>query len=470
MQYRTIFHPLLSLCIIVLDADASPRRRGVPRLDTSCATLAGDPTRLSLYPYPIVLQVPDDLIGRDLRSLSAFARQGGAWHPRRVQVDEVNDRGDYVLEDGRPFTRDTDDKILDANDEIVLDGLDAGEPFDDVATVQGNAHRSLPPAHSMWRIDLCTDGNYRGSFLLVEGTSVSSAATTQAHAVRFLRGESKIVTDLYTYQFHPESPLLIGPIHLGLQQRPAIDSARFALELSLPWLPDITLSPTDLQSEIESWQVGPLRTIVAVGAKFRNLLSIFNLHMFSELVFYRNALQIPTVLDFPFSAQTYLEPGSGVVYTLDLPDSDPWQVRSNLTPLPARGPAPYAAQDSIDRSGQAFWIVGSRKDASFAAFATLDPAAQHLAPPALITQEALQPQSLWMAHWRWLSGYDGDIGMFLDLSSMQKGVYQFGLDLIVSHEADDSFTDYGKITYAIRPMTFRSQTLGTQFRKDEHRP
>jgi hypothetical protein len=131
----------------------------------------------------------------------------------------------------------------------------------------------------------------------------------------------------------------------------AFTESNFRMPLVLPWwAPDVTLKDAHFMSEIESWRTGPVRTIIAVGVKFRSFLSVLNLHLFSELVFWKNRFDIPTVIEFVFDPSSYLQRGSGLFYSLKLPLD--WNLSTNLAKL-----TPSAPMENNGRAieGESFW-------------------------------------------------------------------------------------------------------------------
>ncbi|MCX6116419.1 MAG: hypothetical protein NT027_02670, partial [Proteobacteria bacterium] len=120
-------------------------------------------------------------------------------------------------------------------------------------------------------------------------------------------------TTSYHYKFNRKKPMLVGEVFLksGGIEHPVFSDSTFVMPI-IPdfWLfPGIKFDESDFESEIECWKAGPVRSIVAVGAKMAKFFSIVKLHLFSELVFYDDFFQIPTHIEMIFNANDYLDFG-----------------------------------------------------------------------------------------------------------------------------------------------------------------
>ena len=244
----------------------------------------------------------------------------------------------------------------------------------------------------------------------------------------------------------PDHPALLGEVALRKDGTlfPIFAKSEFLMPLETTWfLPDLLFRSDDFSSTIESWQSGPIRTVVAVGVKYTSFLGVVRLHLFSELVFYRNRFQIPTVIEFMFDPRSLLTPGSGLAYSLTFPEGRAWEIESNLERLPAEDPDLLAKQRGSAAQTEVFYATGSRPEGSFFVQVVVDEEArQQVPPPYLIGRREFTGES-WQNHWSWLSQIPGDLGLYLDISMVKKGTYDFGLDLVLSPKAKKSFTDYG---------------------------
>lgn len=394
------------------------------------------------FDYPIVLKGPPALFDSKVGNFAAWAKRDGKWQGVAVQVEEVNRNGDYVLSGGLPFTKGSDDGFFDANDELALDGAELG---DDFVTEDVPAPIAAVARHS-WKLSFCRGRQSAGHVLLQSLTAPK--LWTRTPEVRFDQAKGEIETSLYRYVFNPKSPALLGEVRLKHPdgERGVIRNSKFQMPIKTPfWLPDLTFKDDDFTSVIESWQSGPVRSIVAVGVKYSAFLKLFKLHLFSELVFYRNRFVIPTVIEFIFDPAAHLKPGSGIAYSLNFPEGRGWEVDGNLTPLPASSPSDVIKSGKTAAATEVFVARGHGPDGSFLAQVRVDAKARAMVPPPFIIRPEQFRSKAHQEHWPWLEALPGDLGVFLDFSRVHKGIYDFGLDLILAPKADETFTDYGTV-------------------------
>ncbi len=382
---------------------------------------------------PLVMRGAAPFLGWRTNGIGAFVfrQDTKSWAPIPVQVDEVNARGDFVLEGGQPFTANTDDGFVDENDELVLMLDDLGDVF----TAEQVTSELTKGAAFAQKLVACADGVVLGHALIV-GYLSPGAATTFAPAVAFDPEAASVRTQHYFYQFSRENASTLGQVDLfdGKEYRPAILRGGFLMPMRTRWyLPNWVLTDADVRSEIESWRIGPVRSIVAVGAKFKGFLSLLDLHLFSELIFYPRSLRIPTVVEFVFSPRKHLQAGSGVAYALEFVDPAQWTITSNLPDLPQQpGLAKHRAKDVAP----AFHATGRRDPHSVHIDVRVDDRALvEVPPPYLLQKEALADARM-AQNWPWLRRIDGDLAVFVDISALDAGVYDFGLDLTLAYGAE----------------------------------
>lgn len=393
--------------------------------------------------YPVVLKGPRPLRGWSVRRLEAFARHGSVWQRIPLQVDEVNHRGDFVLAGGLPFTSGTDDGILDDNDEIVLWGGDLGDEFTN-ADIPKNL-RIAPDSGKFWKLSLFRHSQPIGTVLII-GLKKDPAKFVATPHVAFDKKTGTISSSLYDYHFATGNPALLGAVLLNKDGRkvPVISDSQFVMPLKTPWyLPNMNFDSSDFTSSIESWQIGPIRTIVAVGVKYTAFLSLFKLHLFSELIFYRNKFEIPTVIEFVFDPSKHLKPGSGIAYSLSFPEGHQWQIESNLTPLPALAPSDLVAKGMTAAGSEPFRARGASAEGAFMVQVRVDEAARRMVPPPFLFRKADFNDNSLQKNWPWLTRLQGDLGVFLDFAAVKQGTYDFGLDLLLSNQSQETFSSYG---------------------------
>lgn len=437
-----LFSPLCALCTLMyLVLQASEAFAGCEPQKT-----------FQSYRFPIVLQVPHELQGGSAQRVIAWRYKQKSWSRIAIQTDERNSDNNYVLEDGIPYTKYTDDGILDSNDEISIRGVDAGESFDDREVSQTIRAMIDRPT----RLDLCRGRVYVGTILV--GLLKQTQSDTFLVAPRAVLRQSpakEILATRYRYQFNQLQPMLMGQVFLRQENMEfqVFQSSNFIMPIipSYWFLPTLKFDESDFTSEIECWRSGPVRSIVAVGAKLSKFFSIVKLHLFSELIFYEDYFQIPTKIEMVFNASDFLDSGSGLLYFLEYAKGREWTVQTNVPELPesrlqviAKGGEVVTTALAAVGAG-AFVVKGSRPEGSFMAKVHVDPKAMAKVPPPFMVYPQHYADSARMKSWSWLKSKPSDLGIFLDISKVHKGIYDFSLDLMLSSKSQDKFEDFESI-------------------------
>lgn len=383
------------------------------------------------FPYPIVVHADSNAHGFSVRWLSGWSYDGRTWQRVPFQVDEVNARGEYVLAEGLPYTAASDDGLLDGKDEISFYGSHLGKDFayeDAPAPLRQSALR-------LWKVKVCDGPALLGHLLVV----ADPTTPPMGEVTRLDLDAKEIHTPRYRYRFHRDHPVLLGDVWLRDEkgkEAPLFDASAFRLAFRLPWyLPDVTLTENNFHSSIESWQSGPVRTIVAVGVKLKKLFSLFDFHMFSELVFYDNFFQIPTVMEFPLDAGRVLKAGSGLAYAIRFAEPAKWRFESDLRTLPPEGPRNLQGYGSAARKQYMAAVTGPQGVIAMRVVLDSPQESLYLPAPYAVTK-AMFADAGARQNWPWLSGLEGDSGIFVDISSVREGIYNFRLDLLLESGAN----------------------------------
>ena len=392
--------------------------------------------------FPVVFKPNEKLFGSRVSNLRAWRFIGKKWEQTALQVDEVGSDGSYVLEEGLPYTKFNDDGLLDANDELSIAGKSLGENF-----IGLNLDKNLRAHLNRWaKVDFCAgDSTYLGSILIAEDKQQLADLPFKP---LFNRKESEVLTSKYHYKFRANQPMLIGEVKVVTPrgEKDVFAGSSFVMPLipRLFFFPDFYFGEDDFTSEIESWRSGPVRSIVAVGSKMKKFFSLIDLHLFSELVFYDDFFQIPTQIEFVFDPSRFLTRGSGLAYILKYPEGVDWTLTSNLESLPPGGPESGSIKKTAyEQSSQGvFGVRGSSSIGSFIANVRVDEKALRQAPPPYIASKQLFMSEGVKKAWPWLARADGSLGVFIEISGVKAGGYDFALDVALSNQADDVFADF----------------------------
>ncbi len=416
-----------------------------PRLNAASSCVAGD-RAMADFRFPAVIKGYSWFVGKRIDLIDAWSFRSGQWSQVPIQIDEVNFEGNYVLEEGLPYTKDTDDRIYDENDEFSIKGKSLGDSFDKKKIPKFIVERYK----DYNRIDFCGEKNgYLGSILV-------AVRATKSPGIPFVplfnKAAGSVETSKYKYTFRRQQPMLMGDVLLKTEQgiRPVFAGSSFVMPLvpKIFIFPSIYFGEQDFTSEIECWRSGSVRSIVAVGSRLRKFFKLLDLHLFSELVFYEDYFQIPTKIEFVFDPSTFLDRGSGLSYVLKYPTGGEWTLTTNLEPLPKDGPIKGdLKQTAFEQSPRGSYLVrGSNGSGSFMANVRVDQKALKLVPPPYLALENDFKDDDLGKGWPWLKKSNGSIAVFIDISGVKRGMYDFALDVALSNQAHDEFTDFQAVS------------------------
>jgi hypothetical protein len=379
--------------------------------------------------YDYLIRDSKAIHGFNVDTLCAFSIQEGQlkWVP--IQVDERNPRGDYVLNEGEDWTAHSDSGLVDENDDVVLRREDFGTAISATFLEQNKSQWSGRSAIFAVK-DL-------GEVLIVES---SKDRPRQFSTVQFQ--DQKVESPYYRYLFHPRKAALLGTVFLRTPSQDLqifTDSFYQFKFFTSWWLPNITIGDSDFDSHIESWKIGPIRTIIAVGVKYKAFFSMIQLHVFSELIFSERSFHIPSKIESPLNFSRILKEGSGLFYGIRMNQDLNWELKTDIDRWDnvikdAKPKDQYYAMARIPEQGMAQVNIHVAKDLQRRqpiVFRKGDPIGDALP---------------------WVEKKDSDLAVFLDASAMRKGVYGFSLDLHISRgsELDSSALDLHQV-----PETWR---------------
>lgn len=394
---------------------------------------------------PIVLSQLREVEGVALHDLGVWKLGGESIEPAVFQVDEKNQRDEYVLPYGKPFTKHDGNGRVDLRDELVVSSSDLVGDADGPKFLKLWKKKVSKLKESnflkLWQVSVCIpEQKISGLLFLSAGKPFAFKQGRPKPKVVYNKVDQTILTNTYRYEFAKDKPLLLGKVSLRSKKgyEPIISSSQMRIPIKSSWyLPNTTLSANSFVSEVESWKQGPLRSIVAVGVKYERLFSLVQLHMFSEWIFYDSHFQVPQTVVFPLNFKKYLKPGSGIAYSIRLIDPKSWAWSANIprvTPHSARRRVEHAKSNKLPERFVAK-AVNSARGWTIKARLRLDPdrLKGNPSPFLLVGPDFLERQNV--KNWPWIKKIPGDFGVFQDFSQMQGGSYDFGLDLSLGNSA-----------------------------------
>jgi hypothetical protein len=267
------------------------------------------------------------------------------------QVDEINDDGDYVLDQGQPVTSNTGNGLFDSQDELTFMG-------DDVGPVQEPTKWPMGKPNIVYELKVSTQnqnpmGPQAGAVYV--GIYFSSIpALSPRNYVVFSREAALVHTSRYKYQFDSRNWLVAKSVEVAKGDQfpgvfePVLDSTTFYMKGDLRYFITVEVNHRSIDSELEAWKTGPIRSLIRVSFFYQLLKLKIQLDMYTEISFFSNAVYLPAIIYNPIDGRKSLNPGSTMFYGLALRDNpSQYSVDTNMTPAPLD-------QSSFMSSGRSF--------------------------------------------------------------------------------------------------------------------
>src|SRR5690606_10367537 len=116
-----------------------------------------------------------------------------------------------------------------------------------------------------------------------------------------------------------------------------------------------------INSELEAFKIGPIRSIVRVSFHYTFLKLNFELGMYTEISFFPNAVFLPAIMYNPLDGGKSLNSGSGFSYGMALRDNpNEFSVTSNMPPYKEAGFLDFF--QTKPKTEDIYWIMASGKD------------------------------------------------------------------------------------------------------------
>ncbi len=283
---------------------------------------------------------------------------GGATETIPFQIDEINAQGDYVLELGPQPNQNSGNGIFDSDDELSFMGNDVGS-LDPPTKFEG------PTPDKWFRITFRNrKSNEAGAvFLGIYGVAKPPPLNDRKYVV-FSLNDQTITTSRYQYSFDSQNYLILREVrtnNLETQTRvPILKSSTFYMLADLKYFFTVEANHRSVNSRLEGYRSGPVRTIVRVDFVYRFLKLNFDVGMFTEVSFYSNSVELPAILYSPIDGEKTLNTGSHFYYGIALVDEpSSYKIDTNMMNFEAK---PSMFNFSGPRLAPLYWLSLVRPD------------------------------------------------------------------------------------------------------------
>ncbi|SME96805.1 hypothetical protein [Pseudobacteriovorax antillogorgiicola] len=270
-----------------------------------------------IHRAPIVIKAKD--IARASRYPLNFYRlyrssADGTAVPIPFQIDEVNEVGDYVLDQGVQPNIKTSNGYFDHIDELSLMGDDVGPK---IPPSRWNGPKPQIVFEINFQLAQNSDESVKeGAVYLGIFFSGAPELSTKKYVV-FNLDQDLIKTSRYEYVFDKKNYLVVKHIDmLRNDQDPVrmIDSSTFYMKADLKYFLTVDANHRSVNSSLEAYKTGPVRTIVRVNFFYSFLNLNFEVGMYTEVSFFSNSVILPAIIYNPIDGTKNLNDGSGFYY------------------------------------------------------------------------------------------------------------------------------------------------------------
>ena len=301
-----------------------------------------------IHRAPIILTAANlpELSGFPVGTYRVFKSKNGKAEAIPFQIDELTRYEDFVLGQGPSPNTHEGDGIFEGLDELSFMGEDVGD-IDPIKTWAGT-----PPDLS-FELSAIHQNGKKGAVYIGIWFSTPPPLSKRSY-VYFDLKEAKILTSRYAYFFDPTNYLVVKGIDVikdGLPKR-LVDSSSFFLKADLKYFITFLVNQSSIESKLEAYKNGPIRSIVRVSFSYVLLKLNFEMGMYTEVSFFANSVILPAIMYNPLNGAKSLNKGSGFYYGFALKEN-PGLLKMNST-LPEysqkRSINPFAAKPIVKES------------------------------------------------------------------------------------------------------------------------
>jgi len=272
-------------------------------------TAAGD-TAAAHEPEPITLDRDLDQVvvagreltkalGRPISSLRLMAFSGGALVTIPFQIDELDVNGQYVMRrPGGKVDRDSDNGMVDSNDELIFMAHDCGD--------QGDVKAAAPNSAAFDEISVkdAQTGVKVFAYLVVFSGSPPAPSATSYMKYSELAGYDELVSPHYTLRFSEDdvfmNAMIIHP-SAGGSGKDIIDRIKMRSSVGmLSGMVEVDKTEEDFVHKVTGVVTGPVRVIRQSETRLTLVLGLKSPAAIVNGSFYPNCFQFPSVLAMPF--------------------------------------------------------------------------------------------------------------------------------------------------------------------------
>ena len=400
-----------------------------------------------IHRAPIVLK------GKDLRAVTRYPnelfklyRTGPKGEAVQIpfQIDEINNIGDYVLDQGKEHNFATGNGLFDDQDELVFMGDDVGPAASPKTWPSGT-----PNVVFEVKFELSKKYDYpiqnTGSVFIGIHFDKPTNDINYKYVV-FDPNAGVVSTSRYKYTFDRKNYLVVDSVDMvkpsqsgGQILTPMIRSSTFYLKADLKYFLTFEANHRSVESKLDAYKSGPVRTIVRVSFFYTFLKLNFEAGMYTEVSFFSNSVLLPAMMYNPIEGEKSLNRGSGFYYGFTLFDNPSiYDVQSNM-PI-YENPKKFLNMFRNSPKKEAkYWLNASRDDRMI--YVEIEPSEKMLKDNIIphLYMNSSDPEKLVQidnAKPRELENSRVNIGLFYDATKFAKGEHLMSFRLFFENKKD----------------------------------
>lgn len=443
-------------------------------LDSQGAFCDDAPNSQLNHPSPIVLKASDIQAMKSDRRAFAISQyrlfalnNWGQMQPIPFQIDELDPWGDFILPYGPEshLNKKFANGIFDGIDELSFMGPDMGK---DAHPPENWGFRKPDYLYKLtFRHE---NGKVNAVFLGVYYRTPPEQTNSQKNYVVWNIKDAQVTTNRYRYSFDPKNYLVVRGVEVVRKNdkgefvfEPMIDSSTMAVKVDLKYFVTLNLNHRDLNSRLDAYKSGPIRSIIRVSFTYKLLNINFELGMYTEISFFANAVFLPAIFYNPVDGPLRLNRGSGFYYGFNtIVSPERLNLSSNMPDYESPGIlSKFLSPDNKwEENPSQYWVIASsEKELIYMALVPSPSLVKQKIKPQLYKENAASAvtQSRYDKAKNFVLGKGPvNIALFFDLTKFPEGEHQMSFQLLFenysSPELLSAFKNVGKWQFSIEAV------------------
>ncbi|MGE0172243.1 MAG: hypothetical protein AB7T49_05645 [Oligoflexales bacterium] len=356
------------------------------------------------------------------------------------QIDEVDEWGDYILDQGPAPNSKASNAVFDLYDELSFMGDDVG-PATPPKTWPGQKPKILFELkfQNVAKTDKPIGAVYIGVYFEKAPPMGSQKYVIYNHQA------ASITTGRYNYYFDKQNYLVLSKVEMvpvppaPPTPIPIINLSTFFMKADLKYFITAIANHRSINSKLDAFKTGPVRTIVRVSFYYSFLKLNFEIGMYTEVSFFSNSVILPAIIYNPIDGPKSLNKGSGFYYGFQFINSPKkYDFSTNMIPYEEKkGLFDFAGEKR--KPEKKYWLSMIGSDHMM--FVELTPSAQMLKDnniPSLyykdVDGKALSHINNNDPHP--LTESPDNIGLFFDMTKFKEGEHTMAFQLFFDNKKD----------------------------------